>query len=51
MFGYFPCAVGVANVVDFADRLTAKPAFVTRGRSGDGFVELADLLIAARSSP
>jgi HAD superfamily hydrolase (TIGR01484 family) len=49
MFGYFPFAVGVANVADFADRLTAKPAFVTRGRSGAGFVELADLLIAAQS--
>jgi hypothetical protein len=50
MFGFFPHAVGVANVRDFEDRLTAKPAYVTPSRCGDGFVELADALIAARRS-
>jgi HAD superfamily hydrolase (TIGR01484 family) len=48
MFGFFPHAVGVANVRDFEDRLTAKPAYVTPSRCGAGFVELADTLIAAR---
>jgi HAD superfamily hydrolase (TIGR01484 family) len=48
MFGFFPHAVGVANVRDFEDRLTAKPAYVTPSRCGAGFVELADALIAAR---
>ena len=48
MFGYFPNAVGVANIADFGDRLTALPAYVTSGRCGAGFVELADALIAAR---
>jgi HAD superfamily hydrolase (TIGR01484 family) len=48
MFGYFPNAVGVANVRDFADRMPALPAYVTPGRSAEGFAQLADLLIAAR---
>jgi hypothetical protein len=50
MFEFFPHAVGVANIVAFADRMSALPAYVTRGRCGAGFVELADALIAARSS-
>ncbi len=51
MFEFFPHAVGVANVVEFADRMTALPAYVTRSRCGAGFVELADALIAAKSLP
>ena len=50
MFAFFPNAVGVANVTDFADRLSALPAYVTRSRCGAGFVELADALIAARAA-
>src|SRR5471032_319875 len=49
MFGYFPNAVGVANVAEFADRLAHKPRWITRARSGAGFVELARALIDARS--
>jgi hypothetical protein len=49
MFGYFPNSVGVANVRDFADAMPHLPRWVTRGRSGAGFVELAQALIAARS--
>jgi len=48
MFGYFPYSVGVANVRPFLDRIAAKPAFVTDGEGGSGFVELAAALIAAR---
>ena len=48
MFGYFPNAVGVANVADFADRLEHRPRWITAGRSGAGFVELAKALLAAR---
>ncbi len=51
MFSYFPYAVGVANVLDFAERLTAWPAFVTAARSGAGFAELADAILAARRAP
>ncbi len=48
MFAFFPHAVGVANVRDFKDRLAALPAYVTQGRAGAGFVELAEALLAAR---
>lgn len=48
MFDFFPNAVGVANVRDCADRLAAVPRYITRARSGAGFVELAALLLAHR---
>jgi HAD superfamily hydrolase (TIGR01484 family) len=48
MFAYFPNAVGVANVADFAGRIDAMPAWITRQRCGAGFVEVADALMAAR---
>jgi HAD superfamily hydrolase (TIGR01484 family) len=49
MFGFFPNAVGVANVQDFAGRMPALPTFITAYRSAQGFAELADFLIAARA--
>ena len=48
MFGFFPNAVGVANVSDFADQMPTLPGWITSARSGAGFVELAQALIAAR---
>jgi HAD superfamily hydrolase (TIGR01484 family) len=48
MFGFFPNAVGVANVLQFADRLPAQPAWITVNEGGMGFVELAEALIRAR---
>ncbi len=48
MFGYFPHAVGVANIQAFAGQLTAQPAYVTQHRSGAGFCEFADFLLAVR---
>ena len=50
MFGFFPNSVGVANVLDFADRLEATPAWITGTRSGAGFVELSEALLAARKA-
>ena len=49
MFGFFPNAVGVANVRDMADLMTAMPAWVTPSRGSAGFAELADALLAART--
>ncbi len=49
MFGFFPNAVGVANVHDFADAMPHLPRWVTAARSGAGFVELAEAVIAARA--
>lgn len=48
MFAYLPHAVGVANVADFAMRMTALPAYITPSRGGAGFTELAQTLLAAR---
>ena len=48
MFSHFPFSVGVANVRDFAGKMNAMPKYVTTGRSGEGFSELASLLIAKR---
>lgn len=50
MFEAFPLSVGVANIQSFAHRLKHKPAYITEGHSGDGFAELADLLLKARSA-
>ena len=47
-FAYFPHAIGVANVVDFAGELTHAPAYVTQARYGAGFREAADYIIAVR---
>jgi HAD superfamily hydrolase (TIGR01484 family) len=51
MFGFFPNAVGVANVVAFGSRVEPLPAYVTRAQSGGGFVELADFLTRVRRGP
>ncbi len=48
MFGFFPNAVGVANVLAFRTRMRALPAWVTVAEAGGGFVELAGHLLAAR---
>jgi HAD superfamily hydrolase (TIGR01484 family) len=47
MFSSFSNSVGVANVADFGTRLTEAPTYVTGGRSGEGFVEVAELLLGA----
>jgi len=49
MFSYFPFACGVANVADFAGKMAANPAFIAPSRGGDGFVEIADMLLQSRS--
>jgi len=48
MFTYFPHAVGVANVREFAGRLPHEPTYVTNAPSGAGFSELVDCLLSAR---
>ena len=49
MFAAFPLSVGVANVTDQIDRIARPPAYVTEQRSGAGFVELTNYLLAART--
>ena len=51
MFGFFDHAVGVANVMDFRDRLAAEPAYITLARGGAGFAEVAAALLDSRAAP
>ena len=51
MFAAFPLAVGVANIRDAGKRLKHWPAFVTPSRGAEGFVELAERLLAAHTFP
>jgi len=48
MFAFFSNACGVANVRDFAGRMEAQPAWITQARGGEGCVEVADIILAAR---
>ena len=49
MFRGFPLSVGVANVHEHKGRIAHLPAYVTAAHSGEGFVELARHVLAARS--
>ena len=49
MFGYFPASVGVANLRRFLPSLATPPRWLTRAEGGQGFAELAELLLAART--
>ncbi|MEB3883456.1 HAD family hydrolase [Lyngbya sp. CCY1209] len=40
----FPHSVGVANILDYCDRLQYQPAYVTSKAEVEGFCELAELL-------
>ncbi|MBU8848405.1 MAG: HAD-IIB family hydrolase [Desulfobacterales bacterium] len=44
MFEYFPNSVGVANVLEFFDRLVFKPAWITKDEGGFGFTQLVKVL-------
>lgn len=46
MFAFFPLSFGVRNVEDCIDRIDHEPAFITRARAGQGFVELIDYLLS-----
>lgn len=48
MFGFFPNACGVANVLDFQHQLEAKPQWVASKKGGAGFVEIANILLKSR---
>ena len=45
MFEYFPNAVGVANISQFKDSLSSKPAWITTKQGGYGFAELVEMLL------
>jgi HAD superfamily hydrolase (TIGR01484 family) len=45
---YFPLSVGVANVREYIDRLQHKPAYITNAVAGEGFCELAKMIITGK---
>ncbi len=45
MFGFFPHAVGVANVARFSGKMEAEPAWITTQEGGYGFAEMVDVLL------
>ena len=45
MFEVFEMTVGVANVADYADRMTHLPRWITAGRGSHGFCELAAAIL------
>ena len=48
MFDFFPNAVGVANIRDWVDSLTATPRWVTESPGGLGFAEFTRAIVKAR---
>jgi hydroxymethylpyrimidine pyrophosphatase-like HAD family hydrolase len=44
MFGFFPLSVGVRNIESFTKDMRSLPGFITRGRGGNGFLEVVRLL-------
>ena len=48
MFQHMPHSVGVANIARFVPQLKHLPRYVTTAERGDGFVQLADHLLAAQ---
>ena len=45
----FPLSVGVANVIEYRDRLKYLPAYVTSKSEGEGFYELAKMIISSQA--
>ncbi len=48
MFGYFPSAIGVANLRPFAGRCETLPRWITTSPRGQGFREVAEAILAVR---
>lgn len=48
MFGYFKNSVGVANLMEFKDRLKIFPKYITKKAAGLGFSELSERIISGR---
>ncbi len=49
-FAYFPVSAGVANVKRYAE-LSPAPVYLASAEGGHGFAEIAQVILAARTSP
>ena len=47
-FAFFPLSVGVANVAEVADGLSERPRYLAAGERGEGFAEVARLVLAGK---
>jgi HAD superfamily hydrolase (TIGR01484 family) len=45
MFQFFPQSVGVANILQFKEKIAHKPAWLTQQEGGYGFAEMVDLIL------
>lgn len=45
MFQFFPYSAGVVNILQFKEKITHKPAWVTRQKGGYGFAEMVDIIL------
>ncbi len=50
MFSFFPNSCGVANVADHIGKIESLPAFIAPSRGGEGFVEIGNHILSARSA-
>lgn len=50
MFAHVPKSAGVSTVTEHLPDIPRPPAWITRGPGGDGFVEVADAILAARAT-
>jgi len=48
MFSRFPLACGVANVKRYGELIRSLPAFVSEKEGGEGFAEIAQVLLEKR---
>lgn len=45
MFDYFPVSIGVQNVLDFSEKMSSFPTYVTREKGSLGFAEAAGVIL------
>lgn len=50
MFGFFPVACGVANIVKYADKMKYLPTYIANFEGGKGFCEACEILIAEKEN-
>jgi HAD superfamily hydrolase (TIGR01484 family) len=50
IFRIFLNSIGVANIIDFKDRIVHYPMYITKNRSASGFREAADIILRNRES-
>lgn len=48
MFAFFPHTAGVHNVLQFLDKMRARPAYLARKEGGEGFAEIVHTLLGKR---